>query len=277
MPLDQIDVDALAQEKEMSFLDHVEELRWHIIRASASVLVFAIAAFVAKDFVFHTVIFGPKQPGFVFYRVSCSISKSLGLGDRLCIIPPEFDFITPEFGEMFITHLKVSIFLGIGLSVPYIFWEIWRFIKPGLIDTERKAARGFVFVCSTLFFAGLLFGYYVISPFAINFLMGYEIEGVKPMPSLSSYVNYMTMFTFPTGIVFQLPVVVYFLSKIGMVTPAFMRTYRRHAFILILILAAIITPPDVITQMLLGIPLYFLYEMSIFVSARVHRKKKKNQ
>jgi len=261
MPLDQVDVDAIPEEKEMSFLEHVEELRWHIIRSCVSVLVFTIAAFAASNYIFKHIIFAPKSPDFLFYRAVCGLSKSVGLGERLCITPKEFDVIAVELGEQFIINIKVALMIGIAMSVPYIFWEVWRFIKPGLLDTEKRAARGFVFVCSLLF-----------SPFTINFLAGYELEGVKATPSLASYVNYMIMFTLPTGLVFQLPVVVYFLSKIGIVTPAFMRKYRRHAFILILLLAAVITPPDVITQLLIGFPLYILYEASIFISKRVHKK-----
>ena len=167
--------------------------------------------------------------------------------------------------------------IGIVVSFPYIFWEIWRFIKPGLYVKEQKAARGMVTICSGLFLTGVLFGYYIISPFAITFLAGYEIEGVVAMPALSSYINYMTMFTLPVGIVFELPIVVFFLSKIGLVTPEFMKSYRRHAVILILILAAIITPPDVITQVLVGMPLYVLYEISIVISRRVVNKQKQEQ
>ncbi len=274
MPLDQIDVDAQSgnQEKEMSFLDHLEELRWHLIRAGASVVVFAIGAFVARDFVFHTVIFGPKRPDFIFYRAVCSLSERLGLGEQLCLRPPDFDFVTPDFAEIFLTHLKASIFIGIALAMPYIFWELWRFIRPGLLPKEKRAARGFVFVSSGLFMAGLAFGYFIIAPFAVTFLAGYQIEGVQATPALASYVNYMMMFTIPTGLVFQLPIVVYFLSKVGLVTPEFMRKYRRHAFVVILILAAAITPPDMITQLLIGMPLYVLYEISISISKRVQKQ-----
>ncbi len=272
MPLDQVDVDALTEEKEMSFLDHVEELRWHIIRSCVSVLVFTIAAFAASTPIFKHIIFAPRDPDFLFYRTVCWLSNAVGLGDRLCLVPKDFDLQGLQMGEAFITSIKVALMIGIATSVPYIFWEIWRFIKPGLLDSEKRAARGFVFVCSILFFSGVLFGYYIISPFTINFLVGYEVEGVVSNPSFASYINYMIMFTLPTGLVFQLPVVVYFLSKIGIVTPEFMRKYRRHAFILILLLAAIITPPDVITQLLIGFPLYILYEASIFISKRVHKK-----
>jgi sec-independent protein translocase protein TatC len=277
MALDQVDVDKLSdsKEKEMSFLDHLEELRWHLMRAALSVVVFAIGVFLARDFVFNDIIFGPKQPDFFFYRAVCALSNAIGLGDKLCMSPPDFDIITVEFGEQFITHLKVSMVLGMAISMPYIFWEIWRFIKPGLLPIEKKSARGFVFISSGLFISGVLFGYYIIAPFAVSFLAGYQIEGVRATSSLASYVSYLTMFTIPTGLVFQLPIVVYFLSKVGLITPEFMRTYRRHAFIIILIVAAAITPPDVVTQLLVGIPLYFLYEVSIFVSKRVSKARKK--
>lgn len=279
MALDQIDVDSykMTAGKEMSFLDHLEELRWHIIRAAASIFVFGIIAFIAKDFVFHTIVFGPKYPDFYTYKAICNLSNSIGMGDAMCFYPPDFTFITPIFGELFIQHIKVSVMLGVIASFPYIFWEIWRFIKPGLYVKEQNAARGMVVICSGLFLTGVLFGYYIIAPFAITFLAGYEIEGVVAMPALSSYINYMTMFTLPVGIVFELPIVVYFLSKIGLVTPEFMKSYRRHAAVLILIVAAIITPPDVVTQVLVGMPLYVLYEISIVISRRVVNKQKLEQ
>ena len=279
MALDQIDVDSykMTASKEMSFLDHLEELRWHVIRAAASIFVFGIAAFLAKDFVFKTIVFGPKYADFITYKVICNLSNSAGMGDALCFFPPEFSFITPIFGELFIQHIKVSVMIGVIASFPYIFWEIWRFIKPGLYAKEQNAARGMVTICSGLFLTGVLFGYYIISPFAITFLAGYEIEGVVATPALSSYINYMTMFTLPVGIVFELPIAVFFLSKICLVTPEFMKSYRRHAVILILILAAVITPPDVVTQVLVGMPLYVLYEISIVISRRVVNKQKQEQ
>ncbi len=279
MALDQIDIDSYktTKAKEMSFLDHLEELRWHIIRAAASVFVFAIATFLAKDFVFNNIVFAPKYADFITYRVICNFSNALGLGDAMCFFPPDFTFITPIFGELFIQHLKVSFMLGVIASFPYIFWEIWRFIKPGLYAKEQKAARGMVTICSGLFLTGVLFGYYIISPFAITFLAGYQIEGVVATPALSSYISYMTMFTLPVGIVFELPIVVFFLSKVGLVTPEFMKSYRRHAVIIILILSAIITPPDVVTQILVGMPLYVLYEISIIISRRVVKKQEQEQ
>lgn len=252
---------------EMSFLDHLEELRWHILRSLSSVLVFAIIVFLFKDFVFDKIILAPKNADFVTYRFFC------GLTDFTCFTPPHFVIMPKELGEQFFTHLKVSIWLGIIISFPYIFWEIWRFIKPGLYKNEQKATRGVVFICSFLFLTGVLFGYFVISPFAVTFLAGYTISPeVINSPTLSSYVGYMTMFTIPTGIIFELPIVVYFLSRIGLVTPELMKKYRKHSVIFILIFASIITPPDVITQFLIGIPIYFLYEISIHVSRRAYRK-----
>jgi sec-independent protein translocase protein TatC len=172
----------------------------------------------------------------------------------------------------------VSIWVGLIIAFPFVFYEIWKFIKPGLYQKEQKAAKGIVFVCSILFIFGVLFGYFIIAPFAVSFLASYSVGAdVISKPTLSSYVNYLTMFTIPTGIVFELPVFVYFFSKLGLVTPAGMKKYRKHAFIVILIIAAVITPPDVMTQFLIGIPIFILYEISIFISARVEKKAKEEE
>ncbi|MDH3648149.1 MAG: twin-arginine translocase subunit TatC [Saprospiraceae bacterium] len=247
---------------EMTFLEHLEELRWHIIRATASIALFAIVMFTNKEFVFDRIIFGPKWDSFPTYKFFCKILNIL-------CSPPEFMVQAFKVEEKFITHLKVSIILGIIVSFPYIFWEVWKFIKPGLYQNERNAARGIVFVCSALFLIGVLFGYYIISPFALNFLTGYELADTISTPTLTSYVNNMAMYTVPTGIVFELPVVVYFFTKIGLITPDFLKQYRKMAFVVILVMSAIITPPDVITQFLIGVPLYILYEISIVISMRV--------
>lgn len=255
-----------AEEKEMSFIEHLEELRWHIMRSLLSIVFFAIIVFVCRTFVFDNIIFGPRHEWFPTYKFFCAIS------DATCFSPVEFELIAIQMGEQFFTAIKVAFWIGLIISFPYVFWEIWRFIKPGLYKREKNAARGIVFSCSFLFLTGVLFGYYVIAPFAINFLIGFDIGEASANPSLSSYVNYMTLFTIPTGILFQLPIFVYFFSIIGLITPAGMKKYRRHAFIIILIIAAITTPPDVITQFLVGIPVYILYEFSILISARAEKK-----
>lgn len=257
---------APSEEKEMSFIEHLEELRWHIMRSLLSIVFFAIIVFVFRTFVFDNIIFAPRNDWFPTYKFFCAISAAT------CFSPVEFELIAIQMGEQFFTAIKVSFWIGLIISFPYVFWEIWRFIKPGLYKREKKAARGIVFSCSFLFLTGVLFGYFVIAPFAINFLIGFDIGETSANPSLSSYVNYMTLFTIPTGILFQLPIFVYFFSIIGLITPAGMKKYRRHAFIIILIIAAITTPPDVITQFLVGVPVYILYEFSILISARAEKK-----
>lgn len=274
MALDQIDVDRLesGQEgKEMTFLEHLEELRWHIIRALVVILGLGIVLFLFQGWMFDVVIFGPTQPDFLSYRAICGLSNAVGLGDMICFSPPDFQKIATGFGEPFIISIKVSFVMGLIIAFPYVLWEFWTFIKPGLYPKEQRAARGMVGICSALFLMGVLFGYYIISPFAVNFLAGYQIPGVQNTPTISSLINYMIMFTLPAGLIFELPIIVFFLSKIGLVTPEGMKAYRRHSIIGILMLAAILTPPDVVTQFLIGIPLYFLYEISILVSARVQR------
>lgn len=270
MPLDQIDVDKMdkvpqigAEEAEMSFIEHLEELRWHLIRAISSILVIAIGVFTFDRWVFKNIILAPKEPDFPLYQL-------------LGFAPPEFQLETRVLGEQFIVSLKVSIILGIIFAFPFILWEIWRFIKPGLYDNERKAARGIVLVCSALFAMGVAFGYFIISPFAITFLAGYDVGAVSA-PTLDSYVNYMTMFTLPTGMIFELPIVAIFLKRIGLIDQQFMRTYRKHAFVVFLVFAAIITPPDVVTQFLIATPLYILYEISIRVVGRVEKREAKEE
>ncbi len=257
----------------MSFFEHITELRKHILRSVLAIFVVGTICFLNKDFVFDKMIFGPRHTDFPTYGILCNASHMMGLGEQMCFTPPKFDLITRELGEVLMQHLYVSFWLGVIGAFPFIFWEFWKFVQPGLLDTEQRAVRGIVFICSLLFLLGVVFGYYVIAPFSISFLAGYTLEGVIVSPTLDSYVTYMTMFTLPTGLVFEMPVVAYFLAKIGIIGPKFMRTYRRHAVVAILIVAAIITPPDVVSQTLVAIPLYMLYEVSILVVAKVQRQR----
>ena len=275
MALDQVDVDKLDEtglkKATMSFFDHLEALRWHIIRSIVAIAVVAVVVFFNKSFVFDTVIMGRKSADFWTYRTICDLSE------LMCFSPPEFLIITRDLGEQFLTHFRVSITLGFILAFPYVFWEIWRFIKPGLYAKEQKAAKGLVFVCSILFFIGNLFGYFIMSPFAISFLAGYQVADVITTPTLTSYVSYMTMMTLPIGIVFEMPILIYFLAKIGLVSSEFLKSYRRIAFMIILIIAAIITPPDLITQFIIGVPLYLLYEISIGLVIRVEKEQARKE
>lgn len=256
----------------MSFFDHLEELRWHILRSVLAILAFALTLFFAKDFVFNTIIFGPRSPDFITYRVICGFSNAIGLGDQLCFFPKDFSLITPDMGELFLTHMKVSFLLGFVMAFPYIFWEVWRFIKPGLYEKERRATRFAVGICSVLFTLGVMFGYFVISPFAISFLTGYQLPGVEATPALGSYIGYMVMFTLPTGMIFELPVAAHVLTKVGVLSSAFLKQYRRHAIVILVALAAIITPPDAFSQILIALPLLGLYEISIYVAKRVEKQ-----
>lgn len=269
MPLDQVDVDKMEDKGEMSFLEHLEILRWHIIRSVGAIFVFGIGLFLVHKWLFANVIMAPTKASFVTYKAICKFSNFVGMGDRMCFSPPEFEVIAVGFGETFITSIKVSIIGGFILAFPYVLYEIWKFIKPGLYDKEVKVARGFVAVCSLLFLSGVLFGYFVIAPFAVNFLTGYNLPDVINKPTLASYISYLIMFTAPAGLTFELPVIVYFLAKIGVVTAEGMKKYRRHAIIGILAISALLTPPDVITQFLIGIPVYILYEVSIVIAKRI--------
>lgn len=277
MALDQVDVDQLEDGKagkEMSFLEHLEELRWNIIRSLIAIVSLGIGFFIYKDWLFESVLFAPSRAEFISYRLTCWASENLGLGKGICISPPEFKTQAIGFGEAFITTFTVSFTTGFIVAFPYVFWEFWRFVRPGLYPKEQRAARGIVLACSFLFLSGILFGYYVIAPFAINFLIGYTIPGVENIPTLNSFITYLVIFTIPTGIVFELPIVVFFLSKVGLITPGLMRQYRRHAVLGILVLSAVITPTtDIITQLLVAAPLYILYEISIVISRRVEKQR----
>ncbi len=230
--------------QEMSFLDHLEELRWHIVRAVAAILISAIVVFIFKDFFWDEVILAPTKKDFVIYRVFCGFSEKLCFGPNKDLV-----MFTRDFGEQFMMHMVSSFWIGIIISFPYLLWEIWRFVKPGLYEKEQKAIKGVVFICSMLFFIGVLFGYYIVAPFGISFLSNYEISStIQNTVTLGSYVNYLTMFILPLGLVFELPIVVYFLAKVGIVSAPFLKQFRKHAVVVILIIAAIITPPDVVSQ-----------------------------
>ena len=265
------------QDKEMSFLDHLEIFRWHLIRSVIAVLFFAIIAFIFKDIVFDVILLGPKDPNFPTYKALCAISQYLGLEDALCLKESPFTLMNITMSGQFSTHVTTSIFAGFIVAFPYVFWEFWRFIRPALHVNESTMARGIVFFSSVLFLLGVLFGYYVIAPLSVKFLGSYQVSStVANQITLSSFISTVTTVSFANGIIFELPILVYFLTKIGLLTPEFMRVYRKHAIVVILILAAIITPPDVTSQILVSLPLIVLYEISIKISARVINNQKKN-
>lgn len=265
---------------EMSFLDHLEELRWHLIRSFFAVLIIAIVAFIFKDFIFGTIIFGPKDPNFITYRLFCELSQSLGLDDSFCTTDLGFILISTDVSGQFSVHMWTALWAGVILGFPYLAYELWSFISPGLYEKERRNAKGFIFITSFLFFLGVLFGYYLISPLSINFFGNYSISGeVHNQFQIDSYISLVRSSVLACGVIFELPIIVFFFTKIGLVTPQFLRTYRKHAVVVVLLVSAVITPPDIASQIIVSIPILILYEVSIFISAYVLKRdeKKKNK
>ncbi len=264
------------ENQEMSFLDHLEELRWHLIRATIAVVIIGIAAFTAKDFIFDTVIFGPKKMDFPTYKFFCWISKTLGLDETFCTGELPFRLQSREMAGQFSAHIWTSIWAGFIVGFPYILYEVWKFISPGLYDKERNHSRGFIFIASFLFFLGVSFGYYVIAPLSINFLATYTVsEQVFNDIDIASYISTVRTSVIACGLIFQLPIVIFFLTKVGLVTPESLRKYRKISLVVILIISAVITPPDVTSQIIVAIPVLVLYEISIYISKRVIRKEER--
>ena len=263
------------QQGEMSFLGHLEVLRWTLIRSTLAVFVGGLVAFLMKDFIFNQILLAPKDPSFFTYRFLCSVSKSLGT-EGLCIDEIPFIVQSRTMAGQFSAHIWTSIAFGFVMAFPYVIWEVWKFIKPALYDSEKKNARSFIIVTSFLFFLGIFFGYFVITPLSINFLGSYSVaEEVKNNFDLSSYTGLLKASCLSSGFIFELPIIIYFLTKMGLVTPEFLRTYRKYALVLVLILAAIITPPDIISQIIVAIPMVILYEVSIKISKFIIRKQEK--
>ncbi|MCC7302160.1 MAG: twin-arginine translocase subunit TatC [Bacteroidia bacterium] len=263
--------------KEMSFLQHLEALRWHLVRSVVVIMMLAVVAFLYPQILFDKVILGPSEESFVTYRAICKFSHWAGKGDELCVGEFAFSLKNINMSGQFFSHMWISFLAGLVLGFPYLLWEIWRFVKPALKDREIQYVRGFVFYASFLFFTGVLFSYFIIAPLTILFLGNYQVSPlIGNEITMDSYISTITNLTFATGIVFELPIVVYFLTSIGLLGPAFMRRYRRHALVVILIISAFITPsPDISSQVMVAIPLYCLYEISIFVSRYVENKQRK--
>ncbi|RNL69162.1 twin-arginine translocase subunit TatC [Sinomicrobium pectinilyticum] len=267
---------AKKKQEEMSFLDHLEELRWHLIRATLAVVIVGFLAFMAKDFIFDTIIFGPKKADFVTYEFFCKISQTLGLDDSFCTEELPFQIQSRTMAGQFSAHIWTAIWAGFIIAFPYVLYEFWRFISPGLYDNEKKNARGFIVIASLLFFMGVAFGYYVISPLSINFLASYQVSPeVHNDIDLSSYIATVRASVISCGLIFELPIIIFFLTKIGLVTPEFLKKYRKVALVIVLILSAVITPPDIASQIVVSVPILILYEVSIVISRFVLRKQEK--
>lgn len=264
--------------KEMSFLDHLEELRWLLVRSTVAILVMATVTYFFSDYIFDTIIFGPTDPSFITYRFFCEASHYVGFADSICIT--ELPFIiqnTTMEGQVNI-FIWTCITAGFILAFPYILSQFWRFIGPALYEKEKKNAKLFIFVASILFFLGVIFGYFVIVPMSVNFLATFKVSDiVQNQFNLESYIGMIKTSVIASGLFFELPIIIYFLTKLGLVTPNFLRTYRKYAIVIVLVIAAIVTPPDVVSQITVAIPMLIIYEASIFISVFVTKKKKINE
>lgn len=260
---------------EMSFLEHLEEFRWHIIRSAVAILLFAVIAFILKDLIFNTIILNPRTPDFWTNRMFARLGDIVG-SEALKINQKPLELISIKIAGQFMTHIWVSIIAGFIIASPVVFYEFWKFIKPALYENEKKYASGAVFFTSFLFMLGILFGYFLIVPLSVHFLGTYNVSGeVTNQINLKSYIGSVTSISLAAGVVFLIPIFSYFLSKVGLLTPTFMKTYRKHAYVVMLLLSAIITPPDIFSQIMVVFPLVFLYEIGIFISKHVVRKREK--
>ena len=263
----------MSEPQDMSFLEHLEELRWHLIRATLAVVILGTGAFIAKDFIFNTLIFGPKRVDFLTYELFCKFSHMTGNGDSLCIKELPFRIQSRAVSGQFSAHLWTSITAGFILGFPYVLYEFWKFIRPGLLKNERRNARGFIIIASILFFLGVLFGYYIVTPLSINFLGTYQVsDQVFNDFDLDSYISLLRAATLSSGFIFELPILMYFFTKIGLVTPDFLKNNRKYAIVIVLSISAIITPPDIASQIIVTIPILILYEVSIFISKIVYKR-----
>jgi sec-independent protein translocase protein TatC len=258
--------------KEMSFWEHLEELRKRLIRSVLAWIALSTLAFIERDIIFDKIILAPKDSNFITYRLLCKLGAFLHV-DSLCLPPMSIKIINYNLSGQFMTHMTISMVAGLILAVPFIFYQVWQFIKPALYEKERRYAYSAVYVMSGLFMIGITFSYFLMVPWTLNFLGTYQVSAsVANQIALDSYISTVVSVVFSVGIVFELPVVVFVLAKIGILTPAFLKKNRKYAFIFVLIVAAIITPPDVFSQIIVTIPLWALYEVSIIVAKRVTPK-----
>ncbi|WP_298304385.1 twin-arginine translocase subunit TatC [Flavobacterium sp.] len=259
--------------KEMSFMEHLEELRWLLVRSTIAVLIGAIATFFISDFIFDNIIFGPTNPNFITYRLFCELSNYVGFQESICVTELPFVIQNTDMEGQVTILIWTCITAGFIFAFPYILWLLWSFISPALYEKERKNAKYFIFVASILFFLGVLFGYYIIVPMSVNFFATFTVSSIiKNEFNVDSYIGMIKTSVIACGLFFELPIIIYFLSKLGLVTPQFLRKYRKYGIVIILFVAAIVTPPDVVSQVIVSIPMLLIYEVSIFISAFVVKR-----
>jgi len=262
---------------EMSFMDHLEALRWHLVRSVAVILGVTIAMFVYIDWIFDNIVYGPARKEFISYTALCSIGHKLNLGESLCMPPVDIKLVGNTVSGPFMSAISIAFTGGILIAFPYVFWELWKFIKPGLSTKETKLVTSSIGWVSLCFFLGAAFGYFLLAPFTFNFLANYKLGAMGAyiyLPTLDDYISTLTSIILGCAIGFELPVIVYVLARIGVVSATLLKQYRKYAFVIILVVAAVITPsPDWISQVIVTIPLVFLYEISILLAQKVERKR----
>jgi sec-independent protein translocase protein TatC len=257
---------------EMAFVDHIEALRWHIVRALAAIIICTIGVFINIEWIFSNIILGPANSEFISYKWLCSLGKFLHI-DVLCMDAVNVQFQNTQLSGQFMMSFSSSFMIGFIVAFPYVFWEVWRFVKPALKPRELEHTKGIVFWASLLFLLGIAFSYFIIAPFTINFFANYQLSPeFDNIITIANYYDTMSDLIIGMGIVFELPILVYILAKAGILTPAFMKDKRRYAIVIIMLLAAVITPPDWFSIFLVAIPLVGLYEASIVVTARLNKK-----
>lgn len=261
-------------EDEMSFVDHLEALRWHILRSIIAVALGAIAVFVFSDFFVDAIVFGPTRSDFFSVKWLCEIGRAVGIGDGLCVKADMIEFQETTMTGQFIASFTVAFIGGFVLAFPYIFWEMWRFVKPALSEKERRGTRGVIFWVSVLFFIGVAFGYMILTPLMVNFYFNYKLsDQIVIRPTFTDYLENLVYSTVGIGLLFQLPLLILALAKTGIITAQMLQKYRRHAFMVILIAAAIITPTtDPFSLAVVTVPLYMLFEISIKLAKKAGKK-----
>lgn len=263
---------------DMSFLNHLEELRWHLVRSFVAICIIAIAVFAFSKIIYEDFLFAHLNADFPTYKWLCNLANSFGFESDFCSISFTTNLQSLAPTGQLMNLVWTSLILGFIVAFPYILWELWKFISPGLHKKERKKSRRFIFWASLLFFIGVLFSYYIIAPLSVYFFYNFEITDlIENKFDFKTHINLITNTLLGVSLMFELPVIMFFLTKMGLVTPSFLKKYRKMALVLVLVLSAIITPPDVASQVIVTIPIMILYEISIFISKRVLKKEQKNQ
>ncbi len=261
------------QTQEMGFVDHLEALRWHLVRMAIAFFICSVIAFIYIGEIFDYIILAPTRKEFLSYKLLCKLGELLHI-NSLCLDDVKINFQNTQLSGQFMMSFSSAFLFGFIISFPYLVWELWRFIKPALTIKELKNSRGLIFWVTLLFLLGVAFGYFIITPYTVNFFAAYKLSNqFENIIKIDDYLDSFMSLVLGTGLVFELPVAVYFLSKIGLLTPHFMKTYRKYAIVIILVVAAVITPPDAVSQIIVTIPLWILYELSILISARVEKEK----